>query len=93
MNAVNSIIICTTISVVGLIVAGIIILVSCLIYDYQSRTASNRFHAAADAYTHAFGADKTIDLLNRVDRCGMDLDDISRVMERAVKSGKEIVCS
>ena len=89
----NAVIICTTISVVGLIVAGGIILISCLIYDHQSRATSNRFHAAADAYTHAFGADKTVDLLNRVDRYGMDLDDISRVMERAVKSGREIVCS
>ena len=89
----NTIGVSAIISIVALAVAGLVILVMCVHYEITKRATFKRFDAATDAYQDMFGADKTLVILNAAQKTDMCLDDIAQIMEKAVKTGKEIVCS
>ena len=85
--------ICAIVSLAALAIGVLVILGICIHYEITKRATFKRFDAAADAYEEMFGADETLRILNAAQRTELGLDDISQVMEKAVKAEKEIICS
>lgn len=83
---------CAIVSICALPVAGLVILVVCVHHEVTRRATYKRFDAAADAYTEAFGPEAIIKLLDAAQKTDMDLDNISKVMENAVKAEREAIC-